>query len=63
MAKLSSKDLSIISDLLTYEQWAAKKSQLFSQSIQDPEIQGFCKKLQETHKKHFDAVFNFLNSQ
>lgn len=59
--KLSSKDLSILSDLLTYEQLAAKKSQMYANSLQDPEIKGFCKRLQERHTANFDTLFNFLN--
>lgn len=64
MAKisLSTKDLSILSDLLTYEQMAAKKSQMYANSLQDPEVKGFCKKLQEKHTANFDTLFSFLNS-
>ena len=63
MSKLSTKDLSALSDLLNYEKWASMKSQLYSETMQDAEIKGFCKKLQDGHNKNFNEMFNFLNSQ
>ena len=46
MAKvnLSTKDVSLMSDLLGYEQWAAKKCQLYAQTIDDPEIKVYAKR-------------------
>ena len=63
MSKLSTKDLSALSDLLNYEKWASMKSQLYSQTLQDPEIKGLCKKLQDGHNKNFNTMFEFLNSK
>lgn len=60
---LSEKDLSVLSDLLTYEQWAAKKSQMYGSSLQDPESKGLCKMCEQNHTKNFDKLYNFLKSQ
>lgn len=59
---LTTKDLALLSDLLTYEQWAAKKSQMYSEALTDPAIQGLCKTLEETHTQNFNELFNYLKS-
>lgn len=59
---LTQKDLSLLSDLMTYEQWAAKKSQAYGKSLTDPVLQGICKTLEENHNKNFNELFNFLKS-
>lgn len=57
---LSTKDLSLLSDLLTYEQLAATKSQLYSQSIKDPALKDLCKTLEQNHNNNFQALLNLL---
>lgn len=59
---LTQKDLGLLTDLLTYEQWAAKKCQMYGQSLTDPAIQGMCKTLEENHTKNFNELYNFLNA-
>lgn len=59
---LSTKDLSMLSDLLTYEQLAAKKSEMYANMLHDPELKGLCRKLQEKHTANFDNLFDFLNN-
>ena len=61
--QLTTKDLSLLSDLLTYEQWAAKKSQMYGAQLQDPAMKSMCKKLEQNHNNNFNALFDFLNSQ
>lgn len=60
---LSSKDLSSISDLLTYEFSACKKCADYAQSFSDVELQKFAGKLSENHYKRFSAILAFLNQQ
>lgn len=57
---LTQKDLSLLNDLLTYEQWAAKKSQMYSESLTDPALKQMCKTLEENHNKNFQALFSLL---
>ena len=59
---LTDKDLSLISDLLTYEQWAIKKSALCADMVKDADIQNICKTLEENHTKNFNELYNFLNA-
>ena len=59
---LTQKDLSLLSDLMTYEQWAAKKSQAYSKSLTDPVLQGMCRTLEENHNKNFSELYNFLKA-
>lgn len=59
---LSQKDLGLLSDLMTYEQWAAKKSQKYGASLTDPDLQNICKTLEENHTKNFNELYNFLNA-
>lgn len=59
---LSQKDLGLLSDLLAYEQWAVKKSQMYGKTLSDPELQGMCKTLEENHQKNFNELYNFLNA-
>jgi hypothetical protein len=59
---LSQKDLSVISDLLSYEQLAMAKSKMYRKSLTDPELQNICKTLEENHQKNFNELYNFLNA-
>jgi len=61
-AMLTQKDLSLITDLLSYEQWAAKKSQMYGQTLTDPQLQGLCKTLSDNHTRNFNELINFLNA-
>lgn len=58
--KLSTKDLTLLSDLLTYEQLAAKKSQMYAQSIKDPALKELFETLEQNHNNNFQALFNLL---
>lgn len=57
---LSQKDLSLLSDLMSYEQLAATKSQMYSQSLTDPTLKEICKTLEQNHNKNFQDLFNLL---
>jgi 5-bromo-4-chloroindolyl phosphate hydrolysis protein len=59
---LSQKDLGLLSDLLTYEDWAAKKSRMYAKTLTDPDLQNICKTLEENHTKNFNELYNFLNA-
>ena len=59
---LSQKDLGVLSDLLTYEQLAAKKCKLYGESLKDPELAGMCRTLEENHTKNFNELYSFLNT-
>lgn len=60
---LSSKDLSGISDLLTYEHSACKKCASYAQSFTDPELQKFASKMADNHYNRFSSILAFLEKQ
>ena len=60
--QLTQKDLGVLSDLLTYEQWAGKKCCMYAQTLTDPALQGLCKSMEENHKRNYNDLYNFLNA-
>lgn len=60
---LSSKDLSGISDLLTYEFSACKKCNSYAQSFTDPELCKVATKMAENHYRRFSSILSFLEKQ
>ena len=58
--KLTAKEVSIVSDLLTYEEAAIKKAKLYSKTITDQSVSGAFSRIQENHKKRFDDLLNLL---
>lgn len=61
-ATMTEKDLSLLNDLLTYEQWACKKSQMYGKALTDPVLQGICRTLEENHTNNFNELYNFLKA-
>ena len=57
---LTAKEVTIISDLLTYEESACKKARLYSKQISDPEIAKEFENLANNHQKRFNALLNLL---
>ncbi|MFA5449401.1 MAG: hypothetical protein WC292_03075 [Clostridia bacterium] len=61
--KLTEKELGLISDLLTYEQWAMKKSGMYAGVLTEPALKDLCKSLETNHSKNFQNLYNYLNAQ
>lgn len=59
----TAKDLTLISDILTYEQAAAKKSKMYGKTLTDPELQALAMDLYEKHQKRYKTLLDFLNKQ
>ncbi len=59
---LTSKNLSILEDMLNLESLFHKKLDVYSQSCNDPQLKDLCSKAAQLHKQHFDMLFNYLNS-
>lgn len=62
-AKLTQKELGLLSDLLTYEQWAKQKSKMYAGMLTEPALKELCKTLETNHNKCFNDLFNHLNSK
>lgn len=61
-ASLTSKNLTIIEDQMNKEALNCKKMNLYANYCNDNELKNICQKASQMHKKHFDSLFNYLNS-
>jgi hypothetical protein len=61
-ANLTSKNLTILEDMLNYESLNYKKLEMYSQNCTDPQLKGICNRAAQLHKQHFNMLFNYLNS-
>jgi len=61
-AMLTSKNLTILEDMLNYEQLNYKKLDMYARNCNDPQLKNVCNKAAQLHKQHFDMLFNYLNS-
>lgn len=59
---LTSKNLTILEDMLNFESLNYKKLDMYSQSCNDPQLKDVCSKAAQFHKQHFDILLNYLNS-
>lgn len=59
---LTSKNLTILEDMMNLESLDYKKMNMYSQSCTDPQLKDICNKAAQLHKQHFDMLFNYLNS-
>lgn len=57
---LTAKEVTLISDLLTYEENACKKARLYSKQMTDPAVLEQLKTLADNHEKRFNALLNLL---
>ncbi len=57
---LTTKELTLISDLLIYEESACKKASLYSRILTDDGLAKRCKTLAENHKNRFQALLELL---
>jgi len=59
---LTSKNLTILEDMLNYEALYYKKLDMYAQSCNDTQLKDICNKAAQLHRKHFDMLFNYLSS-
>ncbi|MCQ2387294.1 MAG: hypothetical protein MJ066_02465 [Clostridia bacterium] len=57
---LTTKELSIATDLLYYEQQAIKKAKLYSKTLTDPTLSNKFKQLAKSHEERFKAIYNLF---
>lgn len=57
---LTTKEATLISDLLVMEETAFKKAKLYSRTITDPELASKFKEIASMHEKRFNALFELL---
>lgn len=57
---LTTKEATLLSDMLIYEESACKKARLYSKILTDKELSGDLKKIADNHEKRFNALLNLL---
>lgn len=61
-AMLTSKNLTILEDQMNKEALNYKKLSLYASYCNDQQLKDVCQKSAQMHKKHFDTLYNYLNS-
>ena len=57
---LTTKEATLISDLLTFEECATKKAKIFSKTLTDKKLAENFSVLAENHQKRFNALMELL---
>lgn len=57
---LTTKEATLISDLLTYEESACKKARLYQRTLTDQDLQNVFKKIADNHEKRFNSLLEML---
>lgn len=60
MTNLTQKEVTFISDLLTYEGRACKKARLYSRTLTDEALAETMGKIADNHEKRFNALLELL---
>ena len=61
-SNMPEKSLTMLEDMLGAESMAVKKYQFYAANCSDPNLKTVCEKAEQMHKKHFDPMFQYLNS-
>ncbi len=57
---LTTKEATLISDLMTMEESACKKARLYSRILTDKKLAGEFGKIADHHEQRFNALFDLL---
>lgn len=57
---LTTKEATLISDLLTMEESACKKARLYSRILTDPQLAQTFSKIADSHERRFNALLELL---
>lgn len=61
-SNMPEKSLTMLEDMLGAESMAVKKYQFYAANCSDPNLKTVCEKAEQMHRKHFDTMFQYLNS-
>lgn len=56
------KSLTMLEDMLGAESMSVKKYHFYAANCTDPNLKTICEKAEQMHRKHFDTMFQYLNS-
>ena len=57
---LTTKEATLISDLLTMEESACKKARLYSRTLTDVNLANAFKKIADNHERRFNALYELI---
>lgn len=57
---LTTKEATLVSDLLTYEETACKKARLYSRILTDTKLANQMSKIADSHERRFNALYALL---
>lgn len=57
---LTTKEATLIGDLLTYEETACKKARLYARTLTDKDLAESFDKIADNHQRRFNALFDML---
>ncbi len=57
---LTTKEATLVADLLTYEEQACKKARLYSKITTDTALKETYTKIADNHERRFNALFDLL---
>lgn len=57
---LTTKEATLISDLLTYEEQACKKARLYAKTLTDKGLQQTFTRIADNHEKRFNSLLGLL---
>ena len=57
---LTTKEATLLSDVLVYEESACKKARLYARTLTDKALADKFNKLADNHEKRFNALFDLL---
>ncbi len=57
---LTTRELPLLTDLLTVEESAIKKARLYSRTLTNQKLAKKFNQIAENHQKRFDALYNLL---
>ncbi len=59
---ITAKNLTILEDQMSKEALNYKKMNLYAEYCNDQQLKSVCQKAAQMHQKHFDTLYNYLNS-
>lgn len=59
---LAGKNLTVLEDQLNSESLAIKKYTTYKSQCSDPNLKNICEHAEQMHRRHFDVLFNYLQS-
>jgi hypothetical protein len=60
MTEITSKELTMISDALTFEGLICKKARIYSKTLTDPDLANCMEKIANEHEQRYNALLGII---